>query len=347
MALPYTDDFTDTNGTLLTAHSANWTLVAGTSPDIQSNGVCPNASAADSLLYLNSETPNNNQYSKMVFVSYTNDDVAINPAVRCSTTELTGYCSYLTGFNGGQVVLLKAVNNSWSQLGSMVTGRNFVANDENYIQAVGDQITVKHNSTTIIGPQTDTAIESGRLGIQSYGDSTSVNMTSWEGGDLPEPSESVSPSISPSASLSQSASLSASPSVSPSVSPSASVSPSVSPSVGGLTEATVCWGHVTGVTEDNVRTFTGNWTGTGSIEDAGNAEKICLEAGQSMTSEVVITATQTVVLLQNSYDVTGDNVLMEYRHGNSEAACLAAAWNTYVAPFDSLGYVQIRLTSTL
>ena len=96
-----------------------------------------------------------------------------------------------------------------------------------------------------------------------------------------------------------------------------------------------------------MRDFTGNWTGTGTINGAGDAETICLNAGEYMESEVIETGVVTVELLQNNYDITGDDVLLRYRHGNSEANCLLAAWNDYVAPFVSLGFVQVRLESTL
>lgn len=100
---------------------------------------------------------------------------------------------------------------------------------------------------------------------------------------------------------------------------------------------------MTGVVEDNVSTFTDNWTGTGEISGVGNAETICLESGEYMESEVVVTGALSVELLQNNYDVTGDDVVMKYRTGASEAACLAAAWTDYTVIFESLGYVQVRL----
>ena len=96
-----------------------------------------------------------------------------------------------------------------------------------------------------------------------------------------------------------------------------------------------------------MRDFAGNWTGTGAIAGAGDAEVLELETLELMVSEVVNTGTVSVTLLQNEYDVAGDDVTMEYRHGDSSAACQAAGWNAYVAPFVSLGYVQIRMTSTL
>jgi hypothetical protein len=109
----------------------------------------------------------------------------------------------------------------------------------------------------------------------------------------------------------------------------------------------VTWGHDTGVVESNIRDFSGNWTGTGAISGSGDAETICLESGEYMISEVVNTGAYTVHLFQNLYDGTGDDVDLDYRHGATQAACEAAAWNNYTVPFTSLGYVQIRLTSTL
>lgn len=150
-------------------------------------------------------------------------------------------------------------------------------------------------------------------------------------------SASESPSISISASVSYS--ISGSASESPSISESASASPSEPPLISG----SVVWGHDTGVIETNIRDFSGNWTGTGGISGVGDAETMCIDPGEYMESEVVITGTVLVTLLQNTYDITGDTIKLRYRHGADEAACLAAAWQDYTVPFTSLGYVQIRV----
>jgi hypothetical protein len=101
------------------------------------------------------------------------------------------------------------------------------------------------------------------------------------------------------------------------------------------------------VLEANVRDFAGNWTGTGAIAGAGDGETIQLESGEYMISEIVDTGAETVELLQNNYDPSGDDVDLDYRHGATPNACAVAAWNNYTVPFASAGYVQIRLTSTL
>jgi hypothetical protein len=109
---------------------------------------------------------------------------------------------------------------------------------------------------------------------------------------------------------------------------------------------TTCWGHVTGVTETNVRPFAVNWTGTGSVVGSGDSESLMLAAGQNMVSEVVNTGAVTVELTQNQY-AAGDTVTLAYRTGATQAACEAAGWTNYTVPFTSSGYVQIKATSTL
>jgi len=65
-----------------------------------------------------------------------------------------------------------------------------------------------------------------------------------------------------------------------------------------------------------------------------------------MISEIVYTDTCIITLLQNEY-LDGDDVNLDWRTGNSEAACEADDWNDYVAPFESEGFVQVKITSTL
>jgi hypothetical protein len=64
-----------------------------------------------------------------------------------------------------------------------------------------------------------------------------------------------------------------------------------------------------------------------------------------MISEVVEIAC-LVEIATNVY-ATGDSVAVFYRHGATEGACLDANWIAYTVPFDSLGYIQVRLESTL
>ena len=108
------------------------------------------------------------------------------------------------------------------------------------------------------------------------------------------------------------------------------------------------WGHDTGVLEANVRDFQFNWTGTGAIENPGvdDTERLALESTEYMISEVVATGATNILIAYNVY-AAGDNINLDYRHGATVAACEGAGWNDYVAPFTSLGFVQVRVTSTL
>lgn len=65
-----------------------------------------------------------------------------------------------------------------------------------------------------------------------------------------------------------------------------------------------------------------------------------------MESELIDTGVTSITLLQNNY-AAGDTVTMKYRHGASQAACLAAEWTIYTTYFNSDGFVQIRVESTL
>lgn len=106
------------------------------------------------------------------------------------------------------------------------------------------------------------------------------------------------------------------------------------------------WGHITSVQETNIRTFATNWTGTGLAEGSGDSERLRLCSGEYMISEVVETGVIEVTLLQNNYG-SGDTVLLQYRHGASISDCQSASWNTYTVPFISLGFVQVRVESTV
>ena len=98
--------------------------------------------------------------------------------------------------------------------------------------------------------------------------------------------------------------------------------------------------------ETNVRDFTGNWTGTGTIEGVDDAEKIKLDDTEYMESEVVFTGVRTMQITQNFYDGTGDDVTITYRHADTDVGVEAAEYVAYTEPFDSLGYVQIKVTHT-
>ena len=88
-----------------------------------------------------------------------------------------------------------------------------------------------------------------------------------------------------------------------------------------------------------------NWTGTGTVENSGDTERICLAAGEYMEGEVVETDGITVELLQNQYSA-GDNVVIKYRTEADLVTLAGASWITYTVPFVSDVYTQIRIEAT-
>lgn len=65
-----------------------------------------------------------------------------------------------------------------------------------------------------------------------------------------------------------------------------------------------------------------------------------------MISETVNTGIEQVTLLQNQYKA-GDAVSLWYRHAANGLDCESAEWISYGGGFASLGYVQVKLVSTL
>lgn len=105
---------------------------------------------------------------------------------------------------------------------------------------------------------------------------------------------------------------------------------------------TTCWGHITGVTETNVRTLADNWIGTGAASGSGDAEILTLDDAEYMESEVVETGIEEIELLQNIYQA-GDDGVIYYKTGVDEADCVADSWHEYLTTFISEGFVQVRV----
>ena len=110
-------------------------------------------------------------------------------------------------------------------------------------------------------------------------------------------------------------------------------------------QGTICWGHATGVTQEKTKVFVENWLGTGVITGAGDDERLLISSGNSLTSEIWKISGDVQISL-NQYVSGGTPDAIEYRTGDSYAACEIASWNNYVGSFSSLGFVQVRLSVT-
>jgi hypothetical protein len=113
----------------------------------------------------------------------------------------------------------------------------------------------------------------------------------------------------------------------------------------GGESGTVVFGHEseTFIEEDNIKPYTGNWSGTGAIVGSGNDEKIRLAEGQYMEMDEPwnLTSMRAIVSL-NKYG-SGDAATIKYKDGDSAANCEADDWNLYTVPFVSSGWIMVRL----
>lgn len=97
------------------------------------------------------------------------------------------------------------------------------------------------------------------------------------------------------------------------------------------------------MTEDNIRTFVDNWTGTAEILNGDvDAERLSIGPGEYMESEIWLAGLQLVEILTNQY-IAGDTVLVKYKTAADPDDIPGAALNDYTVPFYSLGYVMVRL----
>jgi hypothetical protein len=184
MALPATDSFTDSNGTALTSHSANWTQNNGAF-DIQSNALAPNNSGDESGAHWNADAFDNDQYAEGVATGFAgNDGIAIGLAVRCHASADTYYGFYGDSYSGSGSYLFKMVSGTWTQIGD--TGANWEDGDTVWLEVEGTTLTPKVNGSTDpdIGAQTDSSIASGSAGLSGYNDGAANLIDDWEGGNL-------------------------------------------------------------------------------------------------------------------------------------------------------------------
>lgn len=192
MALPASDTFTNTNGTLLSAHGS-WSLVsaAGKTSEIQGNAytVTSGLTFGDFSCYRwNADTFNDNQYSKCTMTALDGNS-AIGVTARCASGANSYY--WLIGDTGGLykgVVVAGTSSDISSYTASSV-------NDVVEIRVSGTTIGAWRNGSSL-GDNTDSNLSSGYAGVitQWFTGQTSRG-DSWEGGNLAAGDTIISPTF--------------------------------------------------------------------------------------------------------------------------------------------------------
>lgn len=106
---------------------------------------------------------------------------------------------------------------------------------------------------------------------------------------------------------------------------------------------TVCWGHDTGVTESNIRNFTGNWSGTGYISGVNDAERLNFVAAENEESETWNIGAHRIKIQYNKYSAGSGIPTIKYKNGATQALCEADSWHNYIGSFVCSGWVKVRI----
>lgn len=82
--------------------------------------------------------------------------------------------------------------------------------------------------------------------------------------------------------------------------------------------------------------------GSAEVEYSEDAERIAFDTGDYAESEVWNVGAMLVGIYPNYY-AEGDDFTIYYKTGVSEDACNSDTWHEYTGPFNSLGYVKVRV----
>ena len=108
----------------------------------------------------------------------------------------------------------------------------------------------------------------------------------------------------------------------------------------------VCWGHDTGVVEDNVRDFLNNWSGDAAIAGIEDNEQLVFDSGEYMESETWYAGAGRIRLLTNKYIyvLSFDAQTGSFTAGNTIIGATSGATATIVGVYQSGGVGYLYLT---
>lgn len=165
---------------------ANWTVLTSTNAArIVSNAVRADVLGNDHIEYWNALSWPNNQYVSMTIVAIPSAaNHGPGPMVRAATAAQTGYMLYCGSSTTAGATLWKAVNTSWTALGTR--DADFTAGDTVTLEVQGTTLVIKKNGVQVGASYTDSTISSGQAGFiitfpTAQGDSI---LDNWEGGDF-------------------------------------------------------------------------------------------------------------------------------------------------------------------
>lgn len=180
MALPATDPFTGSNGTLLPSYSANWASNGG-DLQIQSNAYAPNTSTTEIGARWTADAFNNDQYSQSTLVAKEGTaDYTIGVGVRHAAAATKTYYGYYADGDATSYIF-KEVAGTWTQLGATLGGVSVGVVMR--LEVSGTTLTAKLDGVTQT-TRSDSSISSGVAGLTGYNTTAAQRADNWEGGNV-------------------------------------------------------------------------------------------------------------------------------------------------------------------
>lgn len=173
MSVLASDNFNRANAANL---GANWSIPSGANGiPIVSNQITEGTFPA--IEYYSAISWPNDQYVKLVLktVSTVNDS-GVGPAARVSA----GGNLYFGQATTSEIRMYSLVSSSYTQLGSDAGAA--ATSDVIQLDASGTSLTLRKNTSVIVGPVTDSALGSGNAGI--WNTDIACTADDWEGGDF-------------------------------------------------------------------------------------------------------------------------------------------------------------------
>lgn len=169
------DSFTNTNGTALASHNANWTVHNGVFT-IQGNECEQNNPGGDSWATY-AGTFANDQYAEATVSATLANGAFSGLVVRCNTSGTKTY--YAINWDIDSTFFYEYVAGTYTQYGA--PGAPFSAGDLIRLEIIGTALKVYQNGS-VYASQTTSAIASGSPGLTGFS-GTGTRLDNWVGSD--------------------------------------------------------------------------------------------------------------------------------------------------------------------
>lgn len=170
------DDFTDTTGTALSTHDANWTVHAATY-EIEANQLEGTALSTQGLAFYDA-TYTNDQYAQVTWTNSVANGIFWGPAVRVQAGTASGYDCVA---DVDTVALREWTAGSPSDL--TTTARTQSVGETIRLEASGTGLSCLIDDVEVLST-TDATHTSGNAGVGSFSGSNTILIDNWEGGNL-------------------------------------------------------------------------------------------------------------------------------------------------------------------